>query len=821
MKSSLLLLCLVLVGTKAAAQKRYAYLPEGKTDFETAHEKIIVKYRNGFNVNKLSSICTAASIEQEIAKPKTWKIFDLKPVYRNQDSVREILNALRKTGQIQYANPFLIYADGTRQGLTDQLIVRLKKTTNYESLTSFFKKLNVISSSKSAYMDGEYVLSIAPTEGHDALDVANFLFETGKFEYCEPDFIKVGMFETNDPVYNFQWGLHNTGQYNGIVGADLNLLQAWGATTGAGIRVAVLDEGVDLNHPDLAANLVGGFDALGLGSNGGPAGDDAHGTGCAGIIGAIANNNLGVAGVAYSSRIVPVRIGSNDAISTTAAAAGINWAVSTTGGNADVLSCSWGGGSSSSSVNTAISNAVTTGRGGRGAVVLFASGNNNTSVAWPANLSNVIAVGGTNPCDQRFVITPTTPNTSCNYDTRLNIVSINAGSNFGTGLAVVAPGINVATTDIAGAAGFSNHVADQGWAMFNQDYVQNFDGTSAACPFAAGAVALILSINPNLTNAQATAILESTASKVGGYNYSTNLSNGTWNNEMGYGRINVGAAVCQALSTLSIAGQNPVCSNNTYSISNLPAGFGFNWSSNNTSGLTINSATGAASPVANFKGQVTIGASVNGAGCALNYSETVWVGAPPADNSYLVWAAGNRGVNPLQVATGSSYSFNVDPVPNTTSYTWQPPPGFAVAGSKTTFSPSISITTSNTEGTYILYCRANNACGFSWTNSLTLNNVAGGGGCCPQIAVYPNPTQNELIIMDSSVQEASSQSIQSSESVPGYTANFVDDSNKIIKSSASKDGRIVFDLIEVKEGIYFLKIIQGKTTDTRRILIKK
>jgi len=75
--------------------------------------------------------------------------------------------------------------------------------------------------------------------------------------------------------------------------------QALNTATGSGIKVAIIDEGVDLTHPDLQANLLAGYDATGGNSNGASPGNDAHGTAWAGIVAAVANNNIGIAGVVY------------------------------------------------------------------------------------------------------------------------------------------------------------------------------------------------------------------------------------------------------------------------------------------------------------------------------------------------------------------------------------------------------------------------------------------------------------------------------------------------------------------------------------------
>ncbi|MBC8884298.1 S8 family serine peptidase [Flavobacterium piscinae] len=109
------------------------------------------------------------------------------------------------------------------------------------------------------------------------------------------------------------------------------------------------------------------------------------------------------------------------------------------------------------------------------------------------------------------------------------------GSDYGTNTDVSAPGVKIYTTDISGAAGYSSG-----------DYAPTFNGTSSACPNVAGVMALILSANSNLNMLEARQILESTCSKVGGYTYNTNVSgqpNGTWSNDLGYGRVNALAAL--------------------------------------------------------------------------------------------------------------------------------------------------------------------------------------------------------------------------------------------------------------------------------------
>jgi len=312
---------------------------------------------------------------------------------------------------------------------------------------------------------------------------------------------------TSDDHDHLQWSLNNNGQLWGMEGADIAAVDAWGISQGSeSITIAIIDEGVDLTHPDLADKIVPGYDATASGSLGAPAGDDAHGTNCAGIAAAITDNYLGVAGIARLARIMPVRIayGSGGGWVTTDSwiADGINWAVTN---GADVLSNSWGGGSESTAINSAIDNAKINGRGGKGAVVVFAAGNDNGPVIYPATLERVLAVGALSPCDERK--SPT----SCDGEWWW-------GSNYGAELDISAPGVHMYSTDIQGAAGY-----DPG------DYFYNFNGTSSATPVVAGVAALVLGYCPDLNALEVEDILKSGADDLGVEG---------WDQYTGFGRVN-------------------------------------------------------------------------------------------------------------------------------------------------------------------------------------------------------------------------------------------------------------------------------------------
>ncbi|OFX60940.1 MAG: hypothetical protein A2066_02040 [Bacteroidetes bacterium GWB2_41_8] len=223
---------------------------------------------------------------------------------------------------------------------------------------------------------------------------------------------------------------------------------------------------------------------------------------------------------------------------------GINWAVQN---GAHIISNSWGSDLLISSlIDDAITNALTNGRGSLGCVVVFATGNDNGAVKYPANSNpDILAVGAMSQCGQRK--SPT----SCDTEFRW-------GSNFGATLDIVAPGVLIPTTDRTANDGYNLNTEKaihprSGGTLLTSDYANNdytvwFNGTSSACPHVAGVAALVLSANPSLTGQQVRDIIEQTAQKVGGYNYTTTTgrTNGIWHNEMGYGLVNALCAVQNA-----------------------------------------------------------------------------------------------------------------------------------------------------------------------------------------------------------------------------------------------------------------------------------
>lgn len=465
---------------------------------------------------------------------------------------------LSKNPAVKFANPLFLNESNQRFSYYNEILVRLKEDASLAELQKHLANSTWSVCSEYDYGFNVYVLCDQSGSGQDGLQLANQLYESGLYWYAEPNFVaeKPEQYMPNDPQLSQQYSVNNNGSIyggdNGSSGADMNILDAWDVTTGCSeIIIAIIDDGVNLNHPDLTANLIPGFDALGQGTAGASQNGDTHGTACAGTAAARGDNGIGVAGIAYSCSIMPVRAFASE-ISTSSLnfALAIDWAWMN---GADVLSNSWSW-STSNAISDAIERAVTQGRNGIGCVVLASSGNSNLSntLAFPARDINVISVGASNMCDERksaaidttgcfdVVVTNLAPDitggVSCDDDRCW-------GSNYGNDLDIVAPGISVRTT-------FG--INDYGW----------FRGTSAACPNAAGVAALILSTNDQLPGIQAKNILLSTARKAGGYTYTIDLTNpfGSWNIEMGHGVVDAHEAVLTALASARLFIQNRVFS---------------------------------------------------------------------------------------------------------------------------------------------------------------------------------------------------------------------------------------------------------------------
>lgn len=344
------------------------------------------------------------------------------------------------------------------------------------------------------------------TSGEAPDAVAKRLNRLGEVAWAEPNRWREASIVPNDPQFGTQWGLTRIG-----------CPAAWDLTTGdPSIVVAVVDTGVDLNHPELAPLLVGGQDFVdfppgsiprpGWVFEGDFTGVDAtaqdevgHGTHVAGTICCLSNNATGVAGVAWNVRLMPVKVlariretatGRVSGVGSAAhIAAGIRWAVDN---GARIINMSLGGYADTTVEREAVAYAVS-----KGVVVVAAMGNDDTDdQSYPAAYPSVIAVGATDSSDRRASF-----------------------SNRGNWIDVAAPGVGVRST-------------------YWDDTYASLNGTSMASPHVAGVAALILSRNSSLTADQVGNIIRTTAKPL-----RDQASDPVPNDRYGHGLVQADAAV--------------------------------------------------------------------------------------------------------------------------------------------------------------------------------------------------------------------------------------------------------------------------------------
>lgn len=423
--------------------------------------------------------------------------------------------------------------------VTREITVRFRANVTQSRRLKILKSLDLTIRTTNEFNPRQYVVVPASdVDESDTIRVANRLSESREVEYAAPNFVSENrkLALTNDPLLSDQWHLNNAGGNGGTAGEDVKAFAAWDLAPGgkAKVVIAIVDDGVDIEHPDLQANIWVNPKATAPDRNGRnffdedfnprpryfhrPFDDtdlnDIHGTACAGVAAAVGDNNAGVAGIAYASTILPVKVFGGEGLAPNDRLAN---AIRYAGQHADIISNSWAI-PRNPDVESAIEDVVDTGRRGKGCLVFCATGNEASQrIGFPSNHPMAMAVGASNDQGQR-----------AEY------------SNRGKGIQFVAPSSDpdhdrqgISTTDVS--------IKNRGYSK--GPYTNVFGGTSSATPLAAGIGALMLSVNPSLTWKQARSILRSTADKI-------DLAGGTYKDgysiHYGFGRLNAFEAVKRA-----------------------------------------------------------------------------------------------------------------------------------------------------------------------------------------------------------------------------------------------------------------------------------
>lgn len=367
------------------------------------------------------------------------------------------------------------------------------------------------------------VTLLPPYQNTSIVETANQLLDNHNVDIAFPNLIHQATPHSphgiTDPLYAEQW-------IHGKIESEL----AWLFTQGdSDITIGVLDNGVDYNHPNLTdnilrdgqGNVLGGDFTTDDNPTAFPFGDESHGTQVAGLAAAPINGQ-GMVGAAPQASIVPLKIATGQtgtarpwSVDQTGFVDALQYAINS---NIDILVGAWGlqWDNSGGLIDQAFEDAIEDGRNGKGIVIVYGAGNSGSSysINIVGHRDDVITVGATMPNDQKWEYSSYSSGPLIPFFVDIAAPSGNTGTT---------PSTLNWSTDISGSNGVSS---DDYW---------HFGGTSAATPLVAGAAALILSLNPDLTHQEVKDLLYDSADKVGGYSYT---GFGGKSAELGHGRLN-------------------------------------------------------------------------------------------------------------------------------------------------------------------------------------------------------------------------------------------------------------------------------------------
>src|SRR5579884_2574001 len=488
-------------------------------------------------------------------------------VYRTNTAVDTPIQVLNREESVEFATPaYRRRIEGQTSDVlyvTNQILVQFKPDVDRQTIDALNQKYQTRIVEPLKYAPNGYLLELeSGPNANRAVEIANAYYESGRVIFAMPNLIKKRYIRSTAAVEPMMATAVATARRD-VSESGEYLEQQWHLRTAKvvdawelpglmcpqgdpNITIAILDDGVDVAHPEFNKTLSNGsakvaiqHDFAANSDDGSPKGaDDNHGTSCAGVVTA---GGVKAYGAAPNCRlmvgITPLYLGAVEEGQM------FQWAADN---GADIISCSWGGRDGiglveplADSTRTAIHYCVTQGRGGKGIPIFWAAGNGNESLDLPGKPWQARDGYAANYPDVMAIAASTSNETRAYY------------SDFGPEVCVCAPSSGnlaagekgIFTTDRAGADGYNPGTTAKGDAEGN--YTNSFGGTSSAAPLVAGIAALMLSANPDLKPSDVRDILGKTADKIG--SASEYDSNGHSEN-YGYGRVNAKAAVQMASS---------------------------------------------------------------------------------------------------------------------------------------------------------------------------------------------------------------------------------------------------------------------------------
>ncbi len=522
-----------------------------KVKFKISENRVVVRTRN------------ARSLENAVHSPQGKKVLekfsvelnlpdaDVCVLHTKQRSVRsrgaakpstklrdQARSVLKKEPELRFAGRVLAESDADSPVLyTENIFIKFFNKTSASKCEKIMEECGFKIKRKVAYAKNAYFVGCPDGTGLKVFKLAeDLLKKKPEVQYCHPELIKHS--PRKAVINEKQWHLQTTTVQGQRIMASANVAQAHKMAKGAGVTVAVIDDGFDIDHPEfnVPGKVIASRDAtLSINDPRPKYWNENHGTACAGVAVAAGIN---ASGVAPEAKLMPIRLAS--VLGSMAEADAFYWAADK---GADIISCSWGPLDGAwyqpndpahrqqnpipDSTRLAVEYAAKHGRNGKGCVICWASGNGRESVMNDGYASNqdVITVG------------------ACNDTNTLSVYS-----DFGEAVWLVFPSGDFAYQPFSQPPPLTNgiYTTDRmsGMGYKTTDYTDNFTGTSAATPGVAGVVALMLSVNPNLTAPQVKKLLAESCAKI-------DIENGKYDSRgkspyYGFGRIDAEVAVKRA-----------------------------------------------------------------------------------------------------------------------------------------------------------------------------------------------------------------------------------------------------------------------------------
>jgi kexin len=539
-----------------AGELVYYYSGDFRIDLWVAHDELALHAQPGAT-RALATVLRAypgAKIQTEPQTGRQWVRFE-KPL-ASRAALVERAQEFRDAGWTPQA---VLYPPGApergsinRHTLWNQFSLQLKDPG---ALPEILERYQARVIREIEYAPHTYVLETADPDPLHALLAANALYERGEAVFASPILtLPHAPRQAVDPLFGQQFDLENTGQAAGAIpGNDVRAVGAWNVATGAGINIAIVDDGVEEVHEDLAPNARTALSINLVDGNDNPApvhALDNHGTSVAGVAAAAGFNNFGVRGMAYEAGIAGVRLLGGRTDVTTADAMNHRINAPSINDVVHVSNNSWGPPDRALLVEgpgpltlLALENGITNGRNGLGTVYVWAAGNgrdfgDHANYDGFANHRGTIAVGASG-ANGRFSY----------YSEACACLLVNAVSSYhGAGGEVY-----TYTTDRTAPQGYEpagNYTTQASHA---------FGGTSHAAPLVSGAVALMLEANPLLTWRDVQHVLVNSATHIdlGSLGWITNDAGLRFSHDYGFGRLNAERAVIMARDWVNVPGSAP------------------------------------------------------------------------------------------------------------------------------------------------------------------------------------------------------------------------------------------------------------------------